>query len=305
MNFKNIETHEEWADAVALRNIFNWSHPVSTDDERIYAEDSRKTRNDARIIAVEGDEIVAYGKCMFNRNAGSDGNYWIDIMLDPHHEQAPERLVAMERRLWQQMLDFGGNTAQIEVRGEYEWVLQAFENLGFSRTMNLPYSGIDLSSTDFSLEESVISMQEYLDQHPESGLHDLWRLEMDVASDLPLPYPFVETPFEVFQGFVMSEVVDRTSKFVLYEDGVLKGMSQLWPSKVNPALAATGLTGVRRDYRRQKVATRLKQHAIAWAKSKGVERIFTDNEENNPMYQLNLQLGFRRLFDYVVYSKSC
>ena len=82
-------------------------------------------------------------------------------------------------------------------------------------------------------------------------------------------------------------------------------MSQLWPSKVNPKSAQTGLTGVRRAFRRQGIATKTKQHSIAWAKAQGIEKIYTDNEENNPMYQLNLQLGFLHLFDFEVYSKSC
>jgi len=29
------------------------------------------------------------------------------------------------------------------------------------------------------------------------------------------------------------------------------------------------------------------------AKAKGVRRVITDNEENNPMFQINLMLGFR------------
>ena len=128
---------------------------------------------------------------------------------------------------------------------------------------------------------------------------------MDVAADMPLPFPFVETPFEGFAKFILDPEVDLTCKFIYLKDGALMGMSQLWPSKVDLKLAATGLTGVRRQYRRQGVATKTKQHAIAWAKQHGIERIFTDNEENNPMYQLNLQLGFRHMFDYEVYSKTC
>ena len=54
----------------------------------------------------------------------------------------------------------------------------------------------------------------------------------------------------------------------------------------------TGLTGVRREYRRRGIATALKVMALQFARENGYTEIVTDNEENNPMFQINLQLGF-------------
>jgi hypothetical protein len=43
----------------------------------------------------------------------------------------------------------------------------------------------------------------------------------------------------------------------------------------------------------------MKVAAIQFAKGYGAKEIETENEENNPMYQLNLQLGYRPAPAYV------
>ena len=55
----------------------------------------------------------------------------------------------------------------------------------------------------------------------------------------------------------------------------------------------TNLTGVLRSHRRRGIATTLKLHAMAFAHQYGARVIVTDNEESNPMYDLNMKLGFK------------
>ena len=295
---------QEWSEAIALRNIYNWSNPISVREERSFYEQSMQDRNDARLVGKTGNSVDSYSCVMFNRNAG-DGSYLLGVYLDPHSTDARAICQESVEECQRRIRAFGGTKGIVESRCEYAWERELFIEMGFTLEVTLPFSCIEVSETSFGLDPHVITFGEFLRRNPVDGLHQIWRLEMDVASDLPLPYPFVETPFESFSKMILNPEVDLESKFLLFEDGELKGLSQLWPSQVNPKLAATGLTGVRRQYRRQGVATRTKQHAIAWAKERGIERIFTDNEENNPMYQLNLQLGFRHLFNYEVYSKAC
>jgi len=60
---------------------------------------------------------------------------------------------------------------------------------------------------------------------------------------------------------------------------------------------------VLRSHRRRGLATALKVHAITWAQSLGAKTIATDNEQNNPMYQLNVRLGFKAQFYWVDFMK--
>ena len=70
--------------------------------------------------------------------------------------------------------------------------------------------------------------------------------------------------------------------------------------------------GVLKDFRRKGIATALKIKAIEKLIEKGVTEIRTDNEENNPMYKINVSLGFEPVpfsLEYMKksrnYSSSC
>jgi mycothiol synthase len=58
------------------------------------------------------------------------------------------------------------------------------------------------------------------------------------------------------------------------------------------SLLHTSFTGVRRSYRRRGIATALKLRSIQVAHQMDTRQIQTNNEENNPMFHLNLRLGF-------------
>ena len=62
--------------------------------------------------------------------------------------------------------------------------------------------------------------------------------------------------------------------------------------KTEPHKAWTGGLGVLKDFRRKGIATALKIKAIEKLLDKGVTEVRTDNEENNPMYKINVALGF-------------
>jgi len=63
-------------------------------------------------------------------------------------------------------------------------------------------------------------------------------------------------------------------------------------------------TVFRRGGPRMGVATAMKVAAISFAQETGITEIDTDNEENNPMYQINLQLGFQPMPAYLDFIKK-
>ena len=71
------------------------------------------------------------------------------------------------------------------------------------------------------------------------------------------------------------------------------GSSSIWYNKADPQKPETNFTGVRRSYRRKGITTALKVAVIKYAQQQGATRLVTGNEENNPMYQINIQLGFK------------
>ena len=81
------------------------------------------------------------------------------------------------------------------------------------------------------------------------------------------------------------------------------GMSSLWNRRVKKGEVYTKLTGVVRSHRRRGIATALKVRAHEFAKSIGAEVVVTDNEENNPMYDLNVRLGFKPMPAWLLFRK--
>jgi GNAT superfamily N-acetyltransferase len=82
------------------------------------------------------------------------------------------------------------------------------------------------------------------------------------------------------------------------------GLTQFWRGEATDDLF-TGLTAVRREYRRRGVALALKVHALRFARELGAPLIYTDNDSRNaPMIALNDALGFVRQPAYLSLVKA-
>ena len=69
------------------------------------------------------------------------------------------------------------------------------------------------------------------------------------------------------------------------------GMCVVNVMPIRPDTLFAGITGVIPGHRRRKIATALKACSVNYARRHGYGCIYTNNEENNPMYGLNLRLG--------------
>jgi GNAT superfamily N-acetyltransferase len=149
----------------------------------------------------------------------------------------------------------------------------------------------------------IVDVQSYAAIHPETWLKVLWRMEMDLLGNVPMPEPWVDIPFPDWKKeFLANPLKLDWFFFAMLEDQVV-GMTQLFPSFVDSRIMNTGLTGVHQDHRRRGVATMLKCHALRLAKASGAERVYTDNEEKNPMLSLNHALGFREAYRSIYCSR--
>ena len=81
--------------------------------------------------------------------------------------------------------------------------------------------------------------------------------------------------------------------FVALADGEAVGIAGLTALDARPGTAEHLLTGVRRAWRGRGIATALKRAQIEWARSAGLERLVTTNDETNvPMRGINARLGY-------------
>lgn len=122
----------------------------------------------------------------------------------------------------------------------------------------------------------------------------IYDLEMVINQDVPSPHPFSPPPFSAYaqREFEDPEFMPE-GWFVAVADGQYVGTTTLDKVSEDVDLLHTKFTGVHRAYRRRGIASALKVRAIQFAQSLGARLILANNEENNPMFQLNLALGFQ------------
>jgi GNAT superfamily N-acetyltransferase len=134
---------------------------------------------------------------------------------------------------------------------------------------------------------------------------NIWQLFTQIEQDIPMPQPEPPTPFEEYANYYQGDdfrpdswaiAVDETAGYV--------GMCVVNVMRKRPYGLFAGITGVIRSHRRRKIATALKMCSIRYAQENGFQTIYTNNEENNPMYQLNLDLGFKPLPAWAYYEKE-
>jgi GNAT superfamily N-acetyltransferase len=124
----------------------------------------------------------------------------------------------------------------------------------------------------------------------------LYDLSLAVREDVPIPPGEVRQPavYERWLEFHQHPTLMQEAYFIAVADGVHIGTSNLWHSP-EPDMIRTGLTAVRREYRRRGIAMGLKVRALSFAKELGFRRSVTDNASINlPMLAINDRLGFVR-----------
>ena len=114
------------------------------------------------------------------------------------------------------------------------------------------------------------------------------------VNDVPEPAGHTRVDFESWcEGYSPSNPYYRPEANFMALDGTeYVGLTSLWGESASETLYV-GMTGVRRAYRRKGIATALKLRAISFAQTHGTRTLLTSNNSENPMYRINLDLGFQ------------
>jgi GNAT superfamily N-acetyltransferase len=299
----NYDSDQDYAQYVAVYNAVWPKHYLTV--ERLRFQDERLVPGFLfqRFVLEENGRFVGGAATGQPPGAFEPGKYWLNLMVHPKfrgrgwgtagyrhlravmdaHGDPPKKLTA-----WTQENQPGG--------------IAFLEKRGFEQVMRYPSSKLDVAGFDpgrFAAQVAAIensnlmvkTLATLLSEDPDCK-PKLYETMWEILQDVPMPDPLTRFPFDVWEKRIFeSPNFLPEAWFVALDGDDYAGLTMLWRSG-KPDRVETGLTGVRRPYRRRGLATALKVRAIAYAREHGYTEIVTDNEENNPMFQINLQLGF-------------
>jgi GNAT superfamily N-acetyltransferase len=295
-------------------------HAAAWPDERHHPPQSWR-QNDAewtaehllqRFVVMWDGAIVAEGMCYEPHWQHQPGTVHLGCSVHPAHASQ-----GIEALLFDAMLAFlrrmrpATDTLATEMREDRAEQVAFLQACGFVPVMRSQKSALDVASFDpapyqhlearLAVEGVHILALAELQAQAADWREQLYELRWQLIQDVPSVEPPVKPSFAQFVQQVLDDpALDPEAWFLAVDarqaagaTAPLVGMSNLWVNDPSYARLDTGLTGVVHAYRRRHIATALKLRTITYARQRGARTIETSNEEHNPMYQLNLRLGFR------------
>ncbi|MHA1125481.1 MAG: GNAT family N-acetyltransferase [Candidatus Heimdallarchaeota archaeon] len=306
-----IGTEDEYQ---ALVDVENTVWPTKSSLKSMKEFDQEYTNQFfSRIVATVENKLVAYAM-IFDPIYSSEPDYYqlsITVLPDFRKQGIGS---ALYNKCLKILMNRDPKLVSNVTYENHEDALTFLKKRGFSRVQRLPSSLLKLD--DFKLEQfenslneikekgyRIVSVEEYK-KMDRKWAKKLWTLHIGCIQDVPSSTEIAKKPFESYKTKILPKL--DLNFFVIALDGKNPvGLSILWGDEDEPDKMYTSLTGTLRSHRRQKIATALKVTNILKAKEKeGITFIETENDETNPMFQLNLALGFIDIPAKLVFHKK-
>lgn len=173
---------------------------------------------------------------------------------------------------------------------------------GFVSDLLRTESVLDLSTFDSSRFAGVldqvraggIRLELFDGPTPEAIVHGVWDVERLTGPDVPDYEP--DAPFPTYEVYrqMWNEYTDPRLTVVALDGDRVVGVSTLFYSRTPGKGGYTGYTGVLREYRGRHIALAVKLLTVEGAMHRGVPRMRTNNDFENPsMLAVNTRLGYQ------------
>ncbi len=306
-------------DYSAIARLHGLNFPeFGMDADEWHFEDARRPAHcrAARWVAEDEGRVIGFAQYDQSAHSYHPRKFELDVVVDPDLW-----LRGIGRRLYELVLselrELNPMCIAAWSREDMRCRVGFLDRRGFVVDMRLWTSTLDLRTFEPSrfahIPPAVQSQGIQIRTLAELGPTDLgvWRkvFEMwrEVRSDVPRPPS--DEPAEVSWEHFLSRNYERPqllpeAYFVAVDGDTFVGTSQLWLSP-EPNVLRTGLTGVRRAYRRRGIAFALKVRSLQCGQALGYRSVQTENElHNRGMLAINDQLGFVRNPAWGHYVKS-
>ena len=298
------------ADWQALTRLHNRALPEEPTSPEQQTHVHRATPADSwwveRVLERNDGEMIGYATLGQAFWSGRDDIFHIHLMVDPDWRNLGlgSRLYNEVWRVARAYHHFCRVTARtLESRPA---AVHFLRKRGFQIRMREPVSDLNLENWHSRLAQSkaisllqdgvvICNLASLVPSTPDWKLR-YWQMDAAIRQDIPSMHSDPGTTLEEFNRHPLgSPRFDPHMRWIAVnkETNFWVGVTGFWKPPANSESLETHVTGVHPDWRRSGVATTLKLTAIKAAASMGFRRIWTFNEENNPMLKLNYALGFK------------
>lgn len=303
-------------EARALAGFWNLQYPelAYTEDEYRREQARHPERNFKRMYLVEldGRAVGAAYASQGEWSADHDRlicDIWMPTKFDaaiiPAFIELHENL-ARERR---------AKNADSFVRDSEVGRCKMLAEAGYKITQVAPTTRLTVADFDpASLEAKIAAVREKgivirsAAELEEAGIEwkrQLFELATEISKDIPGPIAHGDMPYEHWVAALDDTIYYRRDWMLMAYDGDRAvGYSRLSPSEANRKVALTGLSGTARSHRRLGIVTALKVKGIENARASGIGFVHTDNDETNPMFAINVALGFTVVFSWMLHTRE-
>ena len=195
-------------------------------------------------------------------------------------------------------------------------LLDFLKRRGFTETSRVLDLRLDVAATDVSafaplrkrLNDEGISISTFADERARDPrcIEKLYELTTLLNLDDPARGPFVPPAYNAREALMWLEMpyVLPDAYFIAKHGDDYVGVSDVSLFEAVPGGLTQGFTGVKREYRRQGLATLLKVCGITYAETHGYQMIQAFNKpEQAAIRALNEKLGFEVMFEDVLLEK--
>ncbi len=304
------------ADYQALADISNavWPDRPSVPQATKENDKRRDPKYYLQRLVVESDgEMIAsviYGESEWTH---VPGKFFIGMQVHPDHQRKGIG-TALYDHVMEDLAERDPTIFECHAREDRSEGMSFLEKRGYKRTLRDQMS--ELAVADFDpapfawtagrMAEIGVEMRTVVELEADGvdWKREMWELEHELMQDVPTDDPITKQPFERWVTWLTHPGFIPEAHFIAIVDGRFVGVTSLWRSLAEKDKLHTALTGVVRGLRRKGIATALKVRAVEFARDQEARVIRTENEENNPMYDLNVRLGFRPVPAWWTYRKE-
>ena len=251
-----------------------------------------------RWLARVADEIAGYAHAVHQwQRSGVHFSGNIEVLPTHRRRGVGNALLAtLEERMVEKSADSLDGITIEDRTDTIAWLRKR----GFKQIQCEPMSAIDVRTLTLPPivlppDITITSLAELSESDPDYK-RKLFDLMWEIIADVPGSNADErERPDnDYFEQVTMGDpTYTPTGWFIAHDaDGHYVGTANVYP-KLTPGHWVNGLTGVVRARRRQGLASALKRTAMHFVQAADGVEIITSNDENNPMYDLNLALGYQ------------